>query len=185
MSIHAHGWYFNAVSACYNGSATDLGLDWTTANEATAKTTKGMGAKKSPEVKGSPDQAWLTAVLGQLGSFNPNPPKGVIPISVPAGPGSHGNHPLDDGKVHPESGKSGSGGEGGDESYYTGFEDGEKVKSEKVDRVVDIKFLEMDKEEMEMFYGFDRRKFEEEQKVRRVRRRRLLVPYGGSAKYLR
>lgn len=183
MSINAHGWYFNPVSACYNGPAAELG--WTSVNGTTAKTTAGSGGKLVPGTKASPDQAWLTAVLGQLGSFIPIPPKGIVPLSVPAGPNSHGKHPPDDGKPHPESEKpKGSPADLEDEPYYTGLEDDEKLRSEgthdRVDSVLDVAFPDMDREQMEAFYGFDRGKFEEEKKVRRMRR---LVPYGGSKKY--
>ncbi|KAE9973372.1 hypothetical protein EG328_004434 [Venturia inaequalis] len=184
MSINAHGWYFNPVSACYTGPASDLGSGWLASNGTTAKTTWG---KVSPGGKTSPDQAWLTAVFGQLGSFNPNPPKGVVPLSVPAGPNSHGNHPPDDGKPRTPAG-AGAGGEGDDEPYYTGLEDGQIFNSEEVptgkkgNSVMDTTFPDMDREVMEKFYGFDRKKFEEEKRVRRLRR---LVPYGGLAKYFR
>ncbi|QDS77294.1 hypothetical protein FKW77_004421 [Venturia effusa] len=179
MSINAHGWYFGPVSSCYNGTSLDLG--WTSGNGTTAKTEKGSSGKPSPARKSSPDEVWLTAVLGQLSSFIPIPPKGVVPLSVPAGPDSHGHHPPDDGKPHPEADqpKTAGGGDGDDEPYYTGFEDDANVKSEEVpvrsNTVLDITFPDMDREQMEAFYGFDRKKFEKERSVRNLRR---LIPYG-------
>lgn len=188
MSINAHGWYFNPVSACYNSSAV-LEPGWSAGNSTTSgKTTTGPGGKL---VKPPPDQAWLTAVFGQLGSFNPIPPKGIVPLSVPAGPNSHGKHPPDDGKPHPQSGKpkTAGAGEGDDEPYYTGMDDddiervlGNGVPAKKNNGVLDTAFPDMDREQMEVFFGFDRKKFEEEKRVTRLRR---LVPYGGLAKYLR
>ena len=183
MSINAHGWYFSPISACYNGPPLDLG--WTVVN--------GTGDKKVG--KPTPDQDWLTAVLGQLSSFIPIPPKGIAPLSVPAGPNSHGKHPPDTGPAAPDKDKPVAknppppppgGADTADSPYYTGEDDDERMKKikkvpTKVTFTDEKAFPDMTREEMENYYGFNRTKFDAWKARREMRR---LVPYGGAKKYL-
>lgn len=157
MSVNAHGWYFNPVSACYNGSALDL--VWTRANS----TSKPM-----------PDKDWLSTALGQLTSFIPIPPKGIAPLSVPAGPGSHGIHPPDTGDT-PEKSAPG----GADTSSMPGVDDDKRIKKipTKIRHAQDIEW-DMTRDELEKFFGFDRAEFE------RSREKRSLIPYGRLARFL-
>lgn len=134
----------------------------------------------------SPNEAWLTAVLGQLGSFIPIPPKGIVPLSVPAGPNSHGNHPPEDQNTNstiPQTEDE----DGDEEPYYTGIEDDERVArvTQKNNAMEEnVAFPDMDRDELETLFGFDRKKFDDEEVKMRRRRQRRLIPYGGVTKYI-
>jgi hypothetical protein len=157
MSVNAHGWYFNPISACYNGPPLDLGWTVTNATNMTMKPT--------------PEKDWLSAALGQLATFMPVPPKGIVPLAVPAGPNSHGQHPPDTGLTP----------SGADTSSTSGVDDDERVKKIPIKSTFtdEMGFPDMTRDEMEKHYGFDRMKVD-----RRKAKRRSLIPYGGPRKYL-
>jgi hypothetical protein len=152
MSINAHGWYFNPISACYNGPPLDLG--WTTpVGNGTDQKTK----------KPTPDQDWLTAVLGQLSSFIPIPPKGIAPLSVPAGPNSHGKHPPDGSAPSKPPAPPGEGQAPPVDPDSPGEEDDEKKFKKPPTKTTftdENAFTDMTREEMEKYFGFDRTKFD-------------------------
>lgn len=140
------------------------------------------GTSDKKPAKPTPDQDWLTAVLGQLTSFIPIPPKGIAPLSVPAGPHSHGRHPPDNGQptdkpVSPPS-------DGADSPYYTGVDEDERSKKIPVRGTFtdEMEFPDMTRYEMEKYFGFDRTKLEKNSKARRGRRN--MIPLGGARKYL-
>jgi len=98
MNIYAHTWYFNVISACYDGPPLDWGWypkkDNSTKNTADGddekETDSGDSDSNSSNLaKGStpdPDKQWINSVLSQLAGFIPTPPKGITPLLVPSGP---------------------------------------------------------------------------------------------------